>query len=254
MNDWKDALKKISSIKTDKQKVEPLPHSPGGDLSSYEEFINARKRLATENQLPLKRRDFQLILRLERLVRHFQAEYQKEVASLRGSYPSQTMEEISKIALNNRLAERATIEREVQANEARKLEEKERQAALEKVEQEKEKKLLAAAKKAIREKALCVCEYCDAGRIKETCATCRGTGRVTPYAYKAAKLVGGGIVERIELRDSCPERNCHMGEVFITCPHCLGTKITNAKGNPLTTAFRQRSDVVERIQELMGIF
>lgn len=119
------------------------------------------------------------------------------------------------------------------------------------------KKLMAEAKRLIKDRLLVVCASCKDGRVEIDCPNCDGTGEVDPYIHPVIKQVIEGahsyIVKSFETRTKCPAKKCHSGVVFEVCPHCAGLRISNKAGKPLHARTREKTALVGCIRELLGL-
>lgn len=252
MRDWKSELKKIE-LNTVQSSGFPEPKTdPKSDipLSYFEEFDCARKRLVQERLIPTKKRDFELVVHLERRVQYFQKLHQAEISQYRQQFPGLAPEQLSKKAMALRASE-LLIEENAKSAEIARLE-AESKALL-----KQEKLLDVTAKRHIQSKSLILCRGCKDGRVEADCPTCDGSGHVDPYVHPVIKQVIEGqnayMVKTLESRTICPDRTCHNGTVFITCPQCEGLRVSTAKGKPLHKLTRANLDVVDRIRKLLGV-
>lgn len=251
MRDWKAALKNIELAKPEAtQGPGSIELTPNEDLSNYEEFRLAQKKLSAESALPIKTRDFELVLHLQKRVQYFQRLHQEEVAKYRNAFPSASHEEISKKAQAIRRAEEENDKKE-KLTAATRAEEEEKRLAKE------QKQLTSDAKRLIRDRSLVVCAVCKDGRVETDCPTCDGSGHVEPYVFPVIKQVIQGAnaytVKSLESRTKCPEKKCHDGTVFDVCPHCDGLQICTKAGKPLHKLTRAKKALVARVRELLGL-
>lgn len=252
MKDWKADLKQIKLRARDSDSAPDLQieSSPSAELSAYEEFLEARKALAIETGRSIKKRDFELVQILQKRVQFFQRQYQEEVTQYRHLYPNLTLDQISKQAHQFRIAET-----EKRAKEEAELRERAEQEAKQLVEAEK--KLVAAAKRLIREKGLRICTNCENGRVKTPCKKCGGTGSVAPYRHLVMKLIWRGGIQypeqTEEVKTACPEKKCYMGIVVSECPSCKGLRVVTKDGKPLSEHIRSKMDVIERVCSMLGL-
>lgn len=104
MTDIKTALSRLNIPTNPAESAEEVTQTNDErGLSSYEEFLRANKYLKREKEMPLKQRDLAKILRLEKLLQHFQAKLQEEVTAYRSVFPDITHDELSQRALDLRI-------------------------------------------------------------------------------------------------------------------------------------------------------
>lgn len=253
-------------------------------LSTYEMFDRAIQDLIKAKNEPRRIMDAKKIVHIERCVETYRKLLRDEVRRFGSTFPGLTHAELSKKALEHKVAQREELlrqeaellkqaqhekiilEKQAKADKRREArEEKLREQALLRAAEE-EKLLTEKAKQLKKELGLKICKYCLNGKERIECETCEGTGRVAPYEQEIVKTMtdccnrptcpvcaGTGIytIKGTRLTTLCTNLGCKNGLVFAPCSVCYGSRITNKQGKRLSLPILKNIPLVRKIQALL---